>query len=140
MRKRLVNKCSHLTRQWTVVVPDPMHNLNNLQYHPTFHICIFCQSFHPAREHLYIAITGSSNSRSRNRSISRNHHSHSRGTSCGTSHSRRSRSRSTSIAPLITSGKGDTYHSNLFRGAALIREHLLRSMASADKAMAMESG
>jgi len=74
--------------------------------------------------------TGSSTSRSRNR-----HRSRSRGTPRGTSRSRRSRSRSTSIAPSTTSKKGDAYHSNLFRGAALIREQLLRSMASTDQAM-----
>ncbi|KAL7549986.1 hypothetical protein ACHAWF_013241 [Thalassiosira exigua] len=43
---------------------------------------------------------------------------------------RRSRSRSTSVA---ASKKEDAYHDSLFRGAALIREQLLRSMASADR-------
>ena len=62
----------------------------------------------------------------RNRSKSRGHRSFSR----GTSRRRRSRSRSTSIAP-----PKDDYHANLFRGAALIRDQLLRSMASADEAM-----
>lgn len=62
----------------------------------------------------------------RNRSKSRGHRSSSR----GTSRRRRSRSRSTSIAP-----PKDDYHANLFRGAALIRDQLLRSMASADEAM-----
>jgi len=71
--------------------------------------------------------TGKS-SRSRNRSTSRSHRSRSR----GTSQVRRSRSRSTSIAP---SKKVEDYHQNLFRGAKLIREQLLRSMASADQAM-----
>jgi len=42
---------------------------------------------------------------------------------------RRSRSRSSSKAPK------DDYHNNLFTGAALIKEQLLRSMASADQAM-----
>ena len=54
-------------------------------------------------------------------------------TSSGRSHSsrrtRRSRSRSSSKAPK------DDYHNNLFTGAALIKEQLLRSMASADQAM-----
>jgi len=71
--------------------------------------------------------TGNS-SRSRHRSTSRSHRSRSRGTSHGR---RRSRSRSTSVAPK----KEDPYHQSLFRGAALIREQLLRSMASADQAM-----
>ena len=62
----------------------------------------------------------------RNRSKSRGHRSSSR----GNSRRRRSRSRSTSIAP-----PKDDYHANLFRGAALIRDQLLRSMASADEAM-----
>ncbi|KAL3802578.1 hypothetical protein ACHAW5_011333 [Stephanodiscus triporus] len=65
-------------------------------------------------------------SRTRNHSKSRIHRSSSR----GTSRRRRSRSRSTSIAP-----PKDDYHANLFKGAALIREQLLRSMASADEAM-----
>jgi len=74
--------------------------------------------------------TSSSASRPRNRSNSRGHRSRSRGAS--SRGGRRSRSRSTSIAP---SKKGDDYHNNVFRGAALIREQLLRSMASADQAM-----
>lgn len=89
----------------------------------------------------------SSQSRSRPRSTSRSHRSGSRqgsrGTSRAGSRGRRSRSRSTSIAPssitqstrVTTSKRSDDYHSNLFRGAALIREQLLRSMASADEAM-----
>lgn len=54
------------------------------------------------------------------------HRSHSR----GISRSRRSRSRSTSIAPPM-----EGHDANLFRGAALVRGQLLRSMSSADEAM-----
>ncbi|KAL9190729.1 hypothetical protein ACHAXT_000435 [Thalassiosira profunda] len=63
----------------------------------------------------------------RHRSVSRSHRSRSRTSRNG----RRSRSRSTSVAPK----KDDDYHQSLFRGAALIREQLLRSMASADASM-----
>ena len=45
----------------------------------------------------------------------------------------RSRSRSQSARPARL--KEDDYHASLFAGAALIREQLLRSMASADEAM-----
>ena len=45
----------------------------------------------------------------------------------------RSRSRSQSARPARR--KEDDYHASLFAGAALIREQLLRSMASADEAM-----
>ena len=78
-----------------------------------------------------------SRSTRRHRSTSRTptQRSRSRGTSQshtgGRRTSRRSRSRSTSISPK----KEDDYHNSLFRGAALIREQLLRSMASADQAM-----
>mmetsp|Transcript_11515 Transcript_11515/g.23879 ORF Transcript_11515/g.23879 Transcript_11515/m.23879 type:complete len:877 (-) Transcript_11515:123-2753(-) len=72
----------------------------------------------------------------RNRSASRSKH---RSRSKSTSHRRRSRSRSTSKAPSHLSRarnyEGDDYHSSLFRGAALIREQLLRSMASTDQMM-----
>jgi hypothetical protein len=88
----------------------------------------------------------------RNRSASRTHREHSiqrtptmqstvtsptgnqshRSPSRGISRSRRSRSRSTSIAPQMID---DQHNANLFRGAALIREQLLRSMSSADEAM-----
>ena len=83
-----------------------------------------------------------SRSTRRHRSTSRTptptHRSRSRGTSqshTGPGSSRRghrSRSRSTSISP---KKNDDDYHNSLFRGAALIREQLLRSMASADQAM-----
>ncbi|KAL7542606.1 hypothetical protein ACHAXR_012290 [Thalassiosira sp. AJA248-18] len=63
---------------------------------------------------------GGASLRSRNRSTSRSNH-------------RSRRSRSTSIA--ASSKKEDDYHQSLFRGAALIREQLLRSMASSDQAM-----
>jgi len=63
-----------------------------------------------------------------NISSPRSHQSPSR----GISRSRRSRSRSTSIAPHMID---DQHNANLFRGAALIREQLLRSMSSADEAM-----
>lgn len=66
-------------------------------------------------------------SKSRRRSASRDHRSCSR-----TSNRRRSRSRSTSIAPPKSE---DDYHHNLFRGAKMIREQLLRSMSIADQAM-----
>ena len=88
----------------------------------------------------------------RNRSASRTHREHSiqrtptmqstvtsptgnqsnRSPSRGISRSRRSRSRSTSIATQMID---DQHNANLFRGAALIREQLLRSMSSADEAM-----
>lgn len=72
----------------------------------------------------------------RNRSASRSKH---RSRSRSTCHRRRSRSRSTSKAPSHRSRarnyEGDDYHSSLFRGAALIREQLLRSMASTDQMM-----
>ncbi|KAL7470862.1 hypothetical protein ACHAXS_011144 [Conticribra weissflogii] len=72
----------------------------------------------------------------RNRSASRGKH---RSRSQSNSHRRRSRSRSTSKAPSHRSRarnyEGDDYHSSLFRGAALIREQLLRSMASTDQMM-----
>lgn len=55
-----------------------------------------------------------------------------RSPSRGISRSRRSRSRSTSITPQMMD---DHHNANLFRGAALIREQLLRSMSSADEAM-----
>jgi hypothetical protein len=70
--------------------------------------------------------TGVSNTPSRNRSTSRSHRScsHSAPNRC------RSRSRSTSVAR-----RKNDYNSNVFRGAALVREQLLRSMLSADHAM-----
>jgi len=83
--------------------------------------------------------SSSRSSRNRNRSTSRNHRSRSRGTSISRSGGgggggrRRSRSRSISIA--AHPKKEDDYHQNLFRGAKMIREQLLRSMASADQAM-----
>mmetsp|Transcript_107 Transcript_107/g.251 ORF Transcript_107/g.251 Transcript_107/m.251 type:complete len:914 (-) Transcript_107:187-2928(-) len=81
--------------------------------------------------------TASSSRSSRNRSTSRSRRSRSRGTSISRSGGgggrRRSRSRSTSIA--AHPKKEDDYHQNLFRGAKMIREQLLRSMASADQAM-----
>ncbi len=70
--------------------------------------------------------TGVSNTPTRNRSTSRSHRS------CSRSAPRhcRSRSRSTSVARNKTD-----YNSNVFRGAALVRDQLLRSMLSADCAM-----
>ena len=74
------------------------------------------------------------NAQSRNRSVSRSQRSRSHSTR------RRSRSRSTSKPPShrhrsSPKTEEDAYHESLFRGAALIREQLLRSMASADQAM-----
>lgn len=64
---------------------------------------------------------------SRNRSTSRSRRSCSRS---APQHRCRSRSRSTSVARA-----NNDYNTNIFRGAALIREQLLRSMLSADHAM-----
>ena len=63
----------------------------------------------------------------RSRSHSRSHRSSSRDIRRTSSRS----SRSTSRGP----PKSDNYHSSVFRGAELIKEQLLRSMASADHAM-----
>jgi len=67
----------------------------------------------------------------RHRSMSRTPTNSSSGRSHSSRRTRRSRSRSSSKAP----NKKDDYHNNLFTGAALIKEQLLRSMASADQAM-----
>lgn len=76
--------------------------------------------------------TAQSRSARRHRSMSRtpSHHSSHR--------SRRSRSRSISIRPTKSNAADDTYHNNLFRGAALIREQLIRSMASTDDHAGMD--
>ncbi len=69
----------------------------------------------------------SSTSTTRSRSHSRNNRSSSRDIRRTPSRSSRSRSRGPN--------KSDEYHSSVFRGAELIKEQLVRSMASADHAM-----
>eukprot|EP00574_Skeletonema_japonicum_P005079 CAMPEP_0201713290 /NCGR_PEP_ID=MMETSP0593-20130828/185_1 /ASSEMBLY_ACC=CAM_ASM_000672 /TAXON_ID=267983 /ORGANISM="Skeletonema japonicum, Strain CCMP2506" /LENGTH=752 /DNA_ID=CAMNT_0048202415 /DNA_START=240 /DNA_END=2498 /DNA_ORIENTATION=- len=79
---------------------------------------------HPA------ATSSSSTSITRSRSHSRSHRSSSRDIRRTSSRSSRSTSRGAS-----KSDYSDNYHSSVFRGAELIKEQLLRSMASADHAM-----
>lgn len=72
-----------------------------------------------------------SRSHSRHRSSGGSSRSSSRDVQRTSSRASRSVSRGPNKATIMT----DNYHSSVFRGAALIREQLLRSMASADHAM-----